>query len=143
MDTVLSGEVAPRQFPSEKDRDTDREVKSDREDESKVWRWPGALGHQGRRRGVGSRSLCFPESALSGPPRGWAPFSPCDVYRLTDLPSKYISQHIPCSSFCSLAYPPRVRTCSPSSCSPPFQLADGDRDFNSHFPLLSPPQPLP
>lgn len=44
------------------------EEQTDRQDESRMWGWPEALGHQGRKKGVGSRSLCFPESAPSGPP---------------------------------------------------------------------------
>lgn len=37
------------------------------------------------------------ESALSAPlhPKDWAQFSPCGVYRLTHLPYKSISQHLP------------------------------------------------
>lgn len=58
------------------------EVASERMN-AKCGEWLEALGHQSRR-GVGSKSPCSPESALSGP-RGWTQFSTRDVYRLTHL----------------------------------------------------------
>ena len=66
----------------------------------------------------GQQESLFPWVSTLWPPRGWTQFSARDAYRLTHLPYKQISQHLPCSTFCSLAYPPHVRTCPPSSCSP-------------------------